>query len=172
MAIQKTKQTKEQSTTNAVKVQINNLLKEPLLKEMPKELRNKLNFLIEEINEMTFTNTNAQLINGEISNKEKILELIIEASENKNWKFDSTTILKNKELIEIKNMYGVDFEENEIEEHLFYQKTKGRDSVSTIVVVALPGYFNVQFQTEKVGYFIDNLLTLKELSKTIRSECN
>lgn len=72
----------------------------------------------------------------------------------------------------IKKNYGVDFKEDNIQSHFFFRSTNSRDSLSTIIVTPLPGYFSVELHTSRVGYGLDDLVTTKKFVSSIAAECD
>jgi hypothetical protein len=98
---------------------------------------------------------------------EEILEMIKDSSGYTKWKLSSTETLKNDEMQEIKQDFNVDFKETEIQVYSYSRSTNDRNALSYIMVTVLPGFYQVQLQTNKVGYSLEGLVNNKQFKQGI-----
>ena len=63
-----------------------------------------------------------------------------------------------------------DFKKTEISRHMYGRSTNDRNALCTIVVTVLPGLFQVDLHTDRVGYGLDGLVNTKQFEQGIAAE--
>lgn len=169
MSIKTSSASEKNQKIQRVQQEVKNLLQHKILNEVP-EIKKSIEELLVKVNGVTFKNSNPQMLKGEISTVEKILEMIKESSGYTKWKFDYTETLESEELDDIKETYNINFSEKEIQRHLFSRSTNDRNALSTIIVTVLPGLFQVDLHTNRVGYCLEGLVNQKQFEQGIAVE--
>lgn len=105
-----------------------------------------------------------------MASSEEILAMIKESSGYTKWKLKSTELLETEEVTDIKETFNIDFKETEISRHMYGRSTNDRNALCTIVVTVLPGLFQVDLHTDRVGYGLDGLVNTKQFEQGIAAE--
>jgi hypothetical protein len=145
------------------------LSKREILNELP-EIKNQIIELLAAIDKISFNNIEVKTLDGKIYSKEEILALIIDATGYKKWEFDQTEELNSKQIISYKETYAIDFKEKSIFCYKFTRETSSRDALWLISVTVLPGFFQVNLDTGRVGYSLNGLVNEQEFVKGIAAE--
>ena len=152
-----------------VKQEIKSLLGHKILNEVP-EIKKSIEQLLVSLNTVTFKNTNPKLINGKMATVDEVLTMIKDSSDYSKWKLSHTEELDVTAIQEIKDTFNIEFTESEINRHMFYRSTNDRNALCTIIVTVLPGLFEVELQTDRVGYALDGLVNNKQFMANIECE--
>lgn len=171
MAIKKHDSQKRIQAVNSIKSNLEKCLN---VQHVPEVIKQQIIALQNEISSIDFTTLSepALEINGPVATQEEVLSIIKEESDCTKWKnqegvWDES---EHKERLEwIKEAYNVTFDETKTKSYFISRDIRGRDSVSVIEVVTLPGYFQVSYQASSVGWSEEKLLTLKEFKSAIYS---
>lgn len=169
MAIKTSTASEKNQKIQRVQQEIKQLLQHKILNEVP-EIKKSIEELLVKVNGVTFKNTNPQMLKGKIPTVEEILSMIKESSGYTKWKFSNTETLETEEINDIKETYNIDFKEKEINRHVFSRSTNDRDALSTILVTVLPGLFQVDLHTNRVGYELEGLVNKEQFEQGIAVE--
>lgn len=71
---------------------------------------------------------------------------------------------------DIKETFNIDFAETQINRHMFSRSTNDRNALSAIIVTVLPGLFQVDLHTDRVGYCLEGLVNNKQFEQGIAVE--
>lgn len=169
MAIKTSSATEKNQKIQRVQQEVKNLLQHKILNEVP-EIKKSIEELLLKVNGVTFKNDKPKMITGKISSVDEILTMIKESSGYTKWKLDNTEVVEEEDVRALKETYNIDFEEKEINRHIFYRSTNDRNALSTIIVTVLPGLFQVDLHTNRVGYCLEGLLNQKQFEQGIAVE--
>lgn len=169
MSVQTSLATEKNQKMQSVKNQIEKLLQNRILNEVP-EIKKDIEELLVKVSAINFKNENAKYIEGNVYTAQEILEMIKESSGYNKWKFDYTERIDAEAVTELKETFNIEFKEQEIMRHIFSRSTHDRNALSMIIVTALPGLFQVELQTDRVGYGLDGLVNVKKFKQGIAAE--
>lgn len=179
MTISKTNGSKKKDAAQILWHRLDNLIRDDnriddkYLKDLPQELKEKFQKLKKELKEYKAINIIPNFeLEGNVLNDKEILKIIIEASKNLKWKLDGIIKLEEEEIAEIKEKFGVSFEEHEINEYRFSYNTRHRDDISMITIISLPGYIKMGISTVRYGETIEKLMTVEEMKEYLEKELN
>lgn len=171
MTIKTSTATEKNQKMQRVQQDIHNLLQQRILNEVP-EIKKSIEQLLVSVKNVKFKDDNVKNIEGQVYNAEQILDMIKQSSGNTKWKFSQSDKLSEQEIQDIKEEFNIDFEKTEIERHMFSRSTNDRNTLCFIGVTALPGLFQVELQTDRVGYGLDGLVNVKQFEEGIAAESN
>ncbi len=146
------------------------LKKNPFFKENPSLAEQFQTFITTLNQQKTLKNSSPQKIEGYISTFDEIQQMIEEVTQSKNWKPSTTELLDHKKIQFWKEFYNIDFNEINIPEYSFSKKTSDRNASSYISIICFPNYFQLNINTDRVGYSIESLLTKKEFLSHLQIE--
>lgn len=169
MAIKTSTASEKNQKIQRVQQEVKNLLQHKILEEVP-DIKKSIEELLLKLNSVTFKNSNPKVIQGQFATVEEILTMIKESSGYTKWKFSHTDVVETKEVKEIKETFNIDFAETEINRHMFSRSTNDRNALSTIIVTVLPGLFQVDLHTDRVGYCLEGLVNNKQFEQGIAVE--
>lgn len=174
MSIKKIKSNNNDKNINLVQIQFDNILLDKSLQNLPKDIKDKLQQKItefkKELSQYSLEKTiEYRNICGEMAEETKILEIIIQASDNSKWKLQETNKVNEHDIQDIKNQFGVSFVENNVMQYIYSCSTRSRNDVSMVIVTALPGYNYIAINTHDVGVYVEELLTNKEMGGVLGS---
>lgn len=169
MAIKNSTANEKNQKIQRVEQEIKNLLQHKILDETP-EIKKTIENLLVSVKSVTFKNTNPKMVKGKMASSEEILAMIKESSGYTKWKLESTELLETEEVTDIKETFNIDFKETEISRHMYGRSTNDRNALCTIVVTVLPGLFQVDLHTNRVGYGLDGLVNTKQFEQGIAAE--
>lgn len=118
----------------------------------------------------TFKLEERKLLNltGRIYSVNEIIEMIKKASGCNNWGIYEENIISLGEIEYIKNTFEVDFETDIIKNYVIGRDSGNRNEVFLIDVIALPGLFNVDYQTGRAICSIQGLVNEKEMIEELQ----
>lgn len=172
MGINKSKNSEVEQSIYIATVRIDQILDEGYCKDLPQELKDKLMAVKEEFKNYKVEKQTSQYksINGKVLNKDEIKELIVDATGYTKWKLDETETLEKEEIVELQDEFNVTFSEKKIYRYRYFRNTNSRNDVNMITVTALPGYNQVDIDTDRAGISLEGLVTPKEMKKQIEAE--
>lgn len=169
MSIKTSTATEKNQKMQRVQQEIKNLLQHKILNEVP-SIKKDIEQLLINVNAVSFKNTEASQIEGYIATSEELLDMIKEASGYTKWKFSQTETLSVEEINDLKEEFNIDFTEQEIYRHMFSRSTNDRNALGMIIVTVLPGLFQVDLHTDRVGYGLDGLVNVEQFEQGIAAE--
>lgn len=169
MTIKQSNASENNQKIQRVQSDFKKLLEHRILNEVP-EIKQKMQSLLEEINQVTFQNSNANMIDGPLATKEEILKMIIDSTGYTKWKIDDTEIVDSEQVDDLKETYNIDFKDQDINRHMFARKTNDRNALGMIIVTVLPGLFQVDLHTDRVGYDLPGLVNKEQFEQGIAAE--
>lgn len=169
MTIKKSTAAEKNQKIQRVQAEIKNLLNHQILDEAP-ELKQKIQELLTQASNITFKNTNANMLEGKVATQEEILQMIIDSSGYTKWKLDNTEVISSDEVKSLKDTYNIDFKDNTISRYMFTRSTRDRNALGMIIVTVLPGLFQVDLHTDRVGYDLPGLVNVKQFEQGIAAE--
>lgn len=169
MAIKTSSASEKNQKIQRVQHEIKNLLQHKILNEVP-EIKKTIQDLLVSVNAVSFKNNNPEMIKGNIATAQEILEMIKDSSGYTKWKLDHSEIIDTEEVNDMKETFNIDFKETEINRHMFSRSTNDRNALSTIIVTVLPGLFQVDLHTNRVGYCLEGLVNTKQFEQGIAVE--
>lgn len=169
MAIKTSTASEKNQKIQRVQQEVKNLLQHKILEEVP-GIKKSIEELLLKLNGVTFKNTKPKMIQGKIESVEDILTMIKESSGYTKWKFSHTEIIEAEEVEDMKETYNIDFAETQINRHMFSRSTNDRNALSAIIVTVLPGLFQVDLHTDRVGYCLEGLVNNKQFEQGIAVE--
>lgn len=172
MGIKKSKNSEVEQSIYIATVRIDQLLAEGYCKDLPQELKDKLIAVKEELKAYKVDKPTSQYktISGKILDKKEIKELIVDATGYTKWILDETETLDKEAIVELQDEFNVTFKEKKIYRYRYFRNTNSRNDVNMITVTALPGYNQVDIDTDRAGISLEGLLTPKEMKKQIEAE--
>lgn len=172
MSIEKTKNAKIQESYLNLHYKLDNVSKDTYFDTLPLEMKKKLSDFKNELEnyKVTFNQSNYKIIDKEILNEDSILAIIVKASHYNKWSLSEKEELTKERIEDIKNEFGVSFNQEVIYQYFYYRPTHNRDDINLITVIALPGYNEVGISTDRAGLTLDNLLTPAEIEKNLKGE--
>lgn len=169
MSIKTSTATEKNQKMQRVQQEVKNLLQHKILNEVP-SIKKDIEQLLINVNAVSFKNTEARQIEGYIATSEELLDMIKEASGYTKWKFSQTEKLSVEEINDLKEEFNIDFTEQEIYRHMFSRSTNDRNALGMIIVTVLPGLFQVDLHTDRVGYGLDGLVNVEQFEQGIAAE--
>ena len=169
MTIKKSSATEKNQKIQRIQDEIKSLLSHKILEEAP-ELKQKIQELLKEASKIKFKNIDAKMLEGKVATPDEILQMIIDSSGYTKWKLDNTELVSSEDLKSLKDNYNIDFKEETINQYMFSRSTRDRNSLGMIIVKALPGLFQVDLHTDRVGYSLSGLVNVKQFKQGIAVE--
>ena len=169
MTIKKSSATEKNQKIQRLQNEIQKLLSHKILEEAP-ELKQKIKELLTEASKIKFKNIDAKMLEGKVATPEEILQMIMDSSGYTKWKLDNTELVSSEDLKSLKDNYNIDFKEKTINQYMFSRSTKDRNALGMIIVTALPGLFQVDLHTDRVGYSLTGLVNVKHFEQGIAVE--
>lgn len=172
MGIKKTKNSEQQYSVSILQARIDSLLRDYYLSNLPQDIKQKLQNFHDELGNYQANNDKSQYkeIKGKVLTKEEVKEIIIDASGYVRWKLEETNELEKEEIEDLQNEFGITFKEEKIYRYRYYRSTNNRNAVNMITVTALPGYNQVDIDTDRAGISLEGLVTAKEMKTQIEEQ--
>lgn len=172
MGIKKTKNSEQEYSVRILQARLNNLLKDNYLNNLPQDIKQKLQNFHDELGNYQADNDKSQykLICDKVLTKEEVKEIIVDASGYTCWQLEETEKLNKEEIEDLQDEFGITFKEEKIYRYRYYRSTNNRNAVNMITVTALPGYNQVDIDTDRAGISLEGLVTPKEMKTQIEEQ--